>query len=323
MTWLKQHYGPAEGPLGFPLTDKQAFALETILKALPRDSAFNYRKAVVDRGPTELACGERSDVSWISTEDPDRMGEVVAAKGMSDSQFRLNPIVTLNHCYDMPPVGKSLWRKFVKDGDLRGIKAKTQYPARPADWNDSKDWPADVAFTLVQADLLRGKSIGFLPVKVHTPTTSEVEEWARKTNHGEHGAHGDGPVSPVFPVVKLVIDEWILLEYACVFLPAQQNAVVESVSKALTIPDEFRKALGISNQLSVISDQLSVISDRPSVITHKGHSSLITDHPLPITGFTRLCEIEKAIQRQIEAIDIKAACRSRLGDRLDLLRGRI
>ncbi len=355
MPRLKQHYGRfgdaslTEGPLGFPLTDKQAYALETILKALPRDSAFNYRKAMVVMGPTEVsppasagftsgtgvppvgvtggtpvapsvvpqvpATCSRFDVSWISTEDPDRMGEVVAAKGMSDSQFRLNPIVTLNHCYDMPPVGKSLWRKFVKGGpahgDLRGIKAKTQYPARPVDWKENKDWPADVAFSLVQADLLRGKSIGFLPVKVHTPTTHEVEEWqARSASKGEPIAGGSG-LRPI----SLVIDEWILLEYACVFLPAQQNAVVESVSKAWTIPDEFGKALGIPCETGKRRDG--------DAVTQKSFVPGSPFPPVAVSQFTRLSEIEKAIQRQVEAIDIPAACRSQLGDRLDLLRGRI
>src|SRR5205807_879711 len=117
--FLKHHYGAADGPLGFPLTDRQAFALEAILKALP------------------------------------------------------------------------------KDGDLRGIKAKTQYPARPDDWGQGKEWPADIAFSLVHADLLRGKSIGFLPTRVHMPDDKEVEK---------HNWKG----------VACVIDEWILLEYACV-----------------------------------------------------------------------------------------------------------
>src|SRR5262249_7750676 len=124
----------SEGPLGFPLTDKQAFALEAILQTLPKDDAFRYRKTVSARGPSELLPGERSDVSWISTEDPDRANEVVIARGMNDSQFKLNPIVTMQHAYWLPPVGKSLWRKVVKDGALRGIKAKTQYPSKPADW---------------------------------------------------------------------------------------------------------------------------------------------------------------------------------------------
>jgi hypothetical protein len=53
------------------------------------------------------------------------------AKGMNDSQFALNPAVTLNHCYGLPPVGRSLWRKKARDGDRLGIKAKTLYPKAP------------------------------------------------------------------------------------------------------------------------------------------------------------------------------------------------
>jgi hypothetical protein len=41
--------------------------------------------------------GERSDVLWISTESVDRAGEVVVARGMNDSQFAQNPLVTLGH----------------------------------------------------------------------------------------------------------------------------------------------------------------------------------------------------------------------------------
>src|SRR5271166_4976496 len=59
----------------------------------------------LEKAPSELLLGERADVSWISTEDPDRDREVVIARGMDDSHFRLNPIVTLQHCYSLPPVG--------------------------------------------------------------------------------------------------------------------------------------------------------------------------------------------------------------------------
>ena len=63
--------------------------------------------------------------------------------------------------------------------------------------------------------LLNGKSIGFLPLKVHTPTDQEIDknQWSKPPS--------------------LIIDEWVLLEYACCYLPCQQNAVVESVSKAI------------------------------------------------------------------------------------------
>src|SRR6516225_10237914 len=130
MAFLREHYGPTEGPLGFPMLDKQARALDALLRALPQGDEYAYRKVAIGKGPTEVSPGERSDVSWISTEDPDRAGDVVLARGMNDSQFKQNPIVTLNHAYWAPPVGKSLWRKFATDGPVRGIKAKTQYPVR-------------------------------------------------------------------------------------------------------------------------------------------------------------------------------------------------
>jgi hypothetical protein len=125
---------------------------------------------------------------------------------MDDSHFALNPLVTLNHNYAEPPVGRSLWRKRVQEGALVGIKAKTHYPTRPADWSAGA-WPPDVAFDLLQSGLLLGKSIGFLPLKVREP------------NAHEKGA-------------RLVVEEWLLLEYACCYLPMQPNSVVEQILKA-------------------------------------------------------------------------------------------
>lgn len=208
-----QHYGPAEGPLGFPMSDKAARAVDALLKALPKTPEYEYRKALVANAPTELNPGERSDVSWISTESIDRVGEVVIARGMDDRQFAANPLVTLGHAYDVPPVGRSLWRRRVTDGDLVGIKAKTRYPPCPPSWPAGDDWLPDKVLALVQAGLLQGKSIGFLPTKVHVPAAEE----SRQRGWGER--------------VALVIDEWLLLEYACVALPANPDSVVEVVSK--------------------------------------------------------------------------------------------
>ena len=281
MTILKQFYGPTEGPLGLPMHDRQALALDGILKTLPKSSEFGYRKSVIGQAPSEVLPGERSDVSWISAEAPDRAGEVVLAKGFNDGHFKLNPIVTLNHAYWSPPVGKSLWRKAVKDGDRRGIKAKTQYPARPDDWADGKEWPPDVAFSLVKAELLRGKSIGFLPLKVHTPADSERQ-------------------LPGWKDVSLVIDEWLLLEYACCFLPVQQQAVVEAVSKSAVpaIPPAMLKALGLDSTLF-----------QPAA-------------PQPI-AFTPLEEVEKALQRRVAAVDWERLAERAVRDALDRVRGRI
>jgi hypothetical protein len=162
-------YGPC-GPLGFPLFEKQVRNLDTLLKALPKSKEFEYRKTVFLKAPTELNPGERSDVSWISTETPDRYDHVVFAKGMNDSQFALNPIVTLNHDYTCPPIGRSLWRKFVKDGDTRGIKAKIVYPPMPATWPAGECGEPDKVFAQFQAGLLNAMSICWLPTKAHFAT---------------------------------------------------------------------------------------------------------------------------------------------------------
>ncbi|MGL4551293.1 MAG: hypothetical protein ACRC33_08900, partial [Gemmataceae bacterium] len=162
----------------------------------------------------------------ISTEAVDRAGDVVVAAGMDDREFRLNPVVTLGHDYARPPVGRGVWRRRVRDGELVGIKAKTHYPPRPAGVDGP--WPPDDVFAHVRAGLLAGKSVGFLPLQVHAPDEAEARRrgWP------------DG--------VRLVIDRWLLLEYACVSLPANPLALVESVSKsgvAFTGLDEVARAV--------------------------------------------------------------------------------
>ncbi len=280
---LKSYYGTTEGPLGFPMNDRAAQALDAVLRSLPKSTEFAYRKVVSNRGLSELLPGERSDVSWITYDEPDRVNEVVVAQGMDDSQFKLNPIVTLQHAYHLPPVGRSLWRKVVRDGPRTGVKAKTLYPPRPDSW-PGDTWPADVAFSLVQADLLRGKSIGFLPTKVHPPAAKERQ-------------------LPGWDNVELVIDEWLLLEYACCYLPCQQNAVVEAVSKSAAIPDTICKALGI---------------DRGSVPRNAA-----SEDALPPIAFTPLEEMEKALHRALARIDLTALASRILQSELDRLRGRV
>jgi hypothetical protein len=159
----------------------------------------------------------------------------------------------------MPPVGKSLWRKRVKDGDLVGIKAKTQYPAKPDSWPETDAWPPDHGLSLVQAGLLQGKSIGFLPLKVHFADEKESKKYGWSSE-------------------IVAIDEWLLLEYAVCFLPANQDAIVECVSKSgLELPDVFLKASRLDHGL---------FTKQPPP-------------PAPTPAFTPLAEIEKNNRRQL------------------------
>ena len=255
--FMKSHFD-TQGPFGLPMKDAQAKALEERLRSIPKDESFALRRCAFERGVSELQPGERADVSWITEESPDRLGDIVLASGMDDSHYQLNPIVTLNHAYDQPPVGRSLWRRKARDGALHGVKAKTHYPPRPAGWTLS-DWPPDLAFELVKAGLLRGKSIGFIPLKLRTPTPEEIQKNAALAQ------------------VRYIIEEWLLAEYACCYLPMQPNAVVETVSKS--VPIAWVELLGL-----------------PAA---------------PGVGFTSLETIESAAQRLLEGSleeRLEAAC---------------
>ena len=163
----------------------------------------------------------------------------------------------------MPPVGRSLWRKVTRDGASRGVKAKTVYPAKPESWGDDP-WPPDKVFTLIQAGLLNGKSIGWIPTKAHYANVQEQ-------------------TANAWPDGTLVVEEWLLIEYAVGTIPVNPETVVEIVSKAAPTP-QIVKALGWDEELFKISPSSRVIPTR--------------------IHFTPLAEIAKAVAREIQRIDL-------------------
>jgi hypothetical protein len=75
-----------------------------------------YTSAICRAAPTtEFSEGERADVAWIQTAAIDLAKEIVIAASFRDDLYNANPIVTLNHSYYEPPIGRSLWRKKVED----------------------------------------------------------------------------------------------------------------------------------------------------------------------------------------------------------------
>jgi hypothetical protein len=57
--------------------------------------------------------------------------------------------------------------------------------------------------------------------------------------------------------VRYIIEEWLLAEYACCYLPMQPNAVVETVSKA--VPPAWAELLGLPPTPSVAFTSLASI----------------------------------------------------------------
>ncbi|MEI6684770.1 MAG: hypothetical protein WCN64_01420, partial [Planctomycetota bacterium] len=171
----------AHGPFNIPLPDHLAYRLEAIVKSLPRDPIYTLKRTslatkVSLNQSLDASNTQRSDVSWISEESIDRSGDIVLANGMDDSLFGANPVVTLNHNYELAPVGLSAWRKPSAESGFKGIKAKTIYPTRPESFPQNLPWIPDQIFALVQTGLLAGKSIGFLPLIARNPTSQEIRD---------------------------------------------------------------------------------------------------------------------------------------------------
>jgi len=85
----------------------------------------------------------------------------------------------------------------------------------------------DTVLTLIQAGMMQGKSVGFIRLKSHSPSSHEIA------------------ADPGMAKVSRVIDEWLLIEYAVTFLPMNQAALVEAVSKSGIAPERLRP-LGVA-----------------------------------------------------------------------------
>jgi hypothetical protein len=95
--------------------------------------------------------------------------------------------------------------------------------------------------------------------------------------------------------VQRIIDEWLLLEYACVYIPCQQNAVVEAASKGVRIPNQILELFKIPKAWTELSGM----------------------------PFTTEAEVLKSIDRQINAIEFRALARQTVEDGIDRARGRV
>jgi len=96
---------------------------------------------------------ERTIRHLISTERPDRDGDIIDAEGWDFGEFQKNPVVLFAHRADIPPIGRATELRKTP----RGIEAKTQFP--PYGVCEF----ADKIFELNRLGYLRSWSVGFIP----------------------------------------------------------------------------------------------------------------------------------------------------------------
>lgn len=226
---LQKAYGMTEGPLGVPMPDVMAFAVEAALKDMPAEC-----RELVKDGPVRKVTptpeirfeeGERADISVITTAVVDRDREVIDPRGVDVKQFSKTGMpVPWAHDYTALPVGRGLWVMFDKAKNL--LRAKTIYHTRPDDWQG--DWFADAVWHLIKNDGLRGKSIGFLPLQIHAPTPDDVR------------------TRPELADATLIYDKTMMLEYSVAPIPANPDALVQAAAKT--------KSAGVMVPRSIFED---------------------------------------------------------------------
>jgi phage head maturation protease len=171
----------------------------TTARADPKTHAFPGQTLKVD--PTNMVVR-----SVISTPAPDRAGDMILPAGLRNAdEFLRNPVVLWAHQRSLPPIGTC--ERLTIEADR--IVAETKFSA-------SSPFAADV-FKLYAEGVLRGWSVGFVPVKVvPIPTT--------------RGKAASGVCYP----------EWDLLEYSAVPIPENPEALTLAVRKGIVKDAELR-----------------------------------------------------------------------------------
>jgi HK97 family phage prohead protease len=126
--------------------------------------------------------------------------------GMNAKDYDRNPVLLWNHDTSQP-IGRAV---SLKRAD-REIVADFEFAKKPDDYGG--DWFPDYVRGLVQAKVLRGVSIGFVP----------MEGGERMATKGDVDKYG--------PDVRRVYSKWKLLEVSVVSVPANQDALITAVQK--------------------------------------------------------------------------------------------
>jgi HK97 family phage prohead protease len=167
---------------------------------------------------------------YISTVTPDRFGDIVNPFGMDADNFRKNPIVLFGHSHSARSnvIGKNV----ALFPDDFGVKAITKFADTPA----GKD-----LYLLNREGYLNAWSIGFIPKKTKTQST---------TINNQPGTYN-------------IIDEWELLEYSSVAVPANPDALnlMMKEIKSTEVMQEISNAM-IKNEISDLKGRIEILENK-------------------------------------------------------------
>lgn len=174
-----------------------------------------------------------------SDESVDRMGDVIKQDGWSLENFEKNPVIMGFHDYGTYPVGNSL-KTYVDEGKL---KMHVLF----ADKEISED--ADKHFRMAKSGFMKAGSVGFAPIEYKLPSDEEREELG-------------------MPQYGILFNKQELLEFSTCGVPANANAIQESIQKGVMKKEDYKSMLR-----KEIYDKLKDVEKASGTTsTNEGHS---------------------------------------------------
>ena len=179
-------------------------------------AALRKRHNLADDAPVEFKTVPMEVVSSdghkfkarITTNTLDRDGEVMHPAGMDATEFDKVGAIFWNHNYDLPvakPVGKMIRTKGFVDSEA-------EFATRPDDYQG--DFFPDFARAMVQQGIVKGVSIGFIPIESRMPSKKDIEEY------------GDG--------IRRVHSKFKLLEWSIAPVQCNPDAMIrQAISKGI------------------------------------------------------------------------------------------
>ena len=146
--------------------------------------------------------------AMITTDSIDREGEVVIPAGIDVSDYKKNPVILWNHDIKKP-IGSA--KSIAPQGN--GWTMRGHLPPRPEDHDPKLDWLPDDIWGLVDAGILKGVSIGFMPVQQRAASTKDTQIFG--------------------PTVKTVTNKSKLIEVSITGVGMNQDALITAVHKGL------------------------------------------------------------------------------------------
>lgn len=263
-----------------------AEAIQAHRKAVENASEESPVRATRAASPEAINEQDGTIEFMITTPDVDAWGDIVVPQGMDNERFRKNPVVQWNHDYYSAPIARSLSETVETDV---GVRAVAQFAREEMQF-------ADMVFRLYMGGFLNAVSIGFMPKKM---TKREEEK--------EDGTHR---------FLGFQIDEWMLLEYSPVPIPANENALVMAASGIFRVAEDLGipSKLGKESRLASIMRAESIINAYPELAEKDGLRSLVAKEIERAFTPNEIRQMSRA--RSIDDEEHEAARRSLLGEEI-------